>query len=68
MPKKSVKLTTGKSAVNNLALSDDEEALEFELPKAQRLDNAYAEWLHPDNTKSKRALSLEHRIARSSLK
>ena len=67
MPKKSAKPKTGKSAANNRALSD-EEALEFELPKAQRLDNAYAEWLHPDNIKSERAISLEHGIARSSLK
>ena len=68
MPKKSAKLITGKSAANNPVLSDNKEALEFELLKAQRLDNAYAEWLYPDNTKSKRALSLEHKIARSSLK
>ena len=68
MPQKSAKPKTGKSAGSNPVLSDNEEALEFELPKAQRLDNAYAKWLHPDNTKSERTLSLEHGIARSSLK
>jgi hypothetical protein len=64
MSNKPAKPKTGKSTINNPALSDDE----FDLPKAQRLDNAYAEYLRPDNTKSKRKLSLEHRIARSSLK
>ena len=65
MPKNSAKLKTGKTTANNLALSDD---LEFDLPKAQRLDNAYAEYLHPNNIKSERTLSLEHGIARSTLK
>jgi hypothetical protein len=64
MSNKPAKSKTGKSTINNPALSGDE----FDLPKAQRLDNAYAKYLRPDNTKSKRKLSLEHKIARSSLK
>ena len=59
MPQKPAKPKTGQTT---------EEALEFDLSKAQRLNNAYAEYLHPNNTKIERTLSLEHGIARSTLK
>jgi hypothetical protein len=64
MTNKPTKPKTGKSFINNTALSNDE----FDLPKAQRLNNAYAKYLRLNNTKSKKKLSLEHKIARSSLK
>jgi hypothetical protein len=67
MPKKPVQPKAGKSAANYPALSDNEEDSQIELSKAQRLDNTYAEYLCPNNTKSERLLSLEHRVVQSSL-
>ena len=45
MAKKSARPKTGKSTTNSLPFSDDEETLDFDLSKAERLDNAYTEYL-----------------------
>ena len=44
MSEKSVKLKIGKSTANSPTFSDDEETLDFNLLKAERLNNAYAVW------------------------
>ena len=67
MPTKSAKPKTGKSTANNRTLSDDKETLDFDLSKAERLNNAYAEYLDPNNTKSERKLAEEHRVSRGGL-
>jgi hypothetical protein len=67
MPTKSARPKTGKSTTNNPILSDDEETDYFDLPKAERLDNAYSEYLDPDNTKSERQLVREHGVSRGGL-
>ena len=66
MPKTSAKPKIGKSTANSLIFSDDE-TLDFDLSKAERLNNAYAEYLHPDNKKSGRRLAREHGASRTSL-
>jgi hypothetical protein len=49
-------------------VSDDEEILDYdEVPKAQRLNNCYTEWLDPENTKTERQLAKEHGVGKSSL-
>jgi hypothetical protein len=67
MPKKPAQPKAGKSAANYPVLSNNEKDSQIKLSKAQRLDNAYAEYLCPNNTKSERLLSLEHKVVRSSL-
>ena len=67
MSKKSAKPKIGKSTTNSPTFSDNEETLDFDLPKAERLNNAYAEYLHPDNKKSGRRLAKEHGASRTSL-
>jgi hypothetical protein len=52
----------------NPTVSDDEETLDFDdIPNAQRLNNAYAEYLDLENTKSERQLAREHGCGKSSL-
>jgi hypothetical protein len=67
MPTKFARPKTGKSTINNLILSDDEETDYFNLPKAERLNNVYSEYLDLDNTKSKRQLVREHGVSREGL-
>jgi hypothetical protein len=61
MSKKPAQPKAGKSAVNYPVLLNDKKDSQIELSKAQRLNNAYAEYLCLNNTKSKRLLSLEHK-------
>jgi hypothetical protein len=67
MPTKSARPKTGKSTTNKPILSDNEETDYFNLPKAEQLNNAYFEYLNPDNTKSKRQLVREHRVSQEGL-
>jgi hypothetical protein len=64
---KSARPKTGKSTTNNLTLLDDEKTDYFDLPKAERLDNAYSKYLDSDNTKSERQLVREHGVSRGGL-
>jgi hypothetical protein len=48
--------------------TDDEEILDIpDIPTSIRLNNCYAEWLDPENTKSERQLAREHGVGKSSL-
>jgi helix-turn-helix, Psq domain len=49
-------------------VSDDEEILDInDIPTPIRLNNAYDEFLDPQNTKGVRQLAREHGISKSSL-
>jgi hypothetical protein len=63
MPIKSARPKTGKSTTNNPILSNNKKTDYFNLPKAERLDNAYFEYLNLDNTKSERQLVKEHEVS-----
>jgi hypothetical protein len=74
MAKKPTKLKKSKKAAQiptpyqSPTVSDDEDVLDYdEIPKAQRLNNCYAEWLDPNNTKGERQLAREHNVGKSSL-
>jgi hypothetical protein len=67
MPTKSARLKTGKSTTNNPILSNNKKTDYFNLLKTERLNNAYFEYLNPDNTKSERQLVKEHKVSQEGL-
>jgi hypothetical protein len=73
MARKPVK-TKGEKLARTLTLyqspivSNDEEILDYnKVPKAQRLNNCYVEWLNPETTKTESQVAKEYRVGKLSL-
>ena len=70
-PKQSLKgktLPKSPTPYHSPTVSDDEEVLDYaDVPTPTRLNNCYAEWLDPQNTKSQRKLAEEHGVGKTSL-